>query len=120
MTNDDFIFPIEPYFAGISCSHCGKQYGKDFARCREQGIPLYYTWDKQRPLDKTTIGPAVKGSMKIDWFCSAKCSNSGVNHLLRAQTEKQPTSFLNQQEYGPSRGQVLLRDQLNLSRKQEK
>ena len=117
MTDDNDIFPIVEYFARISCSCCDKKYGEDFARCREQGIPVYYKWEGKRPLDGTTLGPAISGEIKVDWFCSAKCSSAGANLLLRAQNEKQPTSSSTLQEFYPSPAQALLRDQLGLFRK---
>jgi len=81
-TSGSITFPIQPYFLNIFCSHCGKKYGEAFARCREYGIPLYYSWEGARPLDGNTLGPAISGEIKVNWFCSAKCSSSGVNHLL--------------------------------------
>ena len=116
----DKTFPLIPQFSIVKCHHCGKTYGEDFFRCREQGVPIYYKWVGQRPLDRNDIISALQGKLTIEWFCSPTCSSASTTHLLKEQNENQPIAFLNQQEAGPSQDRALHQKKSNPFRKQEK
>lgn len=91
-SEEEIEFILCEHFLHITCSGCSKTYDKSWARDREQGIPVYYQWEGHRPLMSEEMIAALNGKLKVNWFCSAKCSGSGVNPLLTAQNEKQPTA----------------------------
>ncbi len=95
----DTPLPINQHFIGIACAVCGKPYGPDFTRNCDEGIPVYYKWQETRPLDPDEMLSAIFGQLKVNWFCSAKCSNQQATLPSKVENENQPISVLEQKGF---------------------